>query len=68
MENRELNKKLLNKQKWLKLEMTRVKLSPEQAVLSCCDFGIRAGVTPALLTKQCNAGLCLGSVTFSVSS
>jgi|GEM_PF-2414054 len=45
MENRELNKKLLNKQKWLKLEMTRVKLSPEQAVLSCCIIVQRAFVT-----------------------
>ena len=32
-----MKKKKSSKQKWQKPELTRVKLNPEQAVLSCCD-------------------------------
>ena len=51
--------------KWIKLELTRVKLNPEQAVLSCCDFVERAVVLT--LGQQC-LGVCGGSVWEDASS
>jgi len=37
------NKKC-RKLKWLKPEIFKIKLNPEQAVLSCCDVTVRAGL------------------------
>ncbi|MDD4294631.1 MAG: hypothetical protein PHP69_03855 [Candidatus Omnitrophica bacterium] len=39
-------------QKWIKPEITRVKLNPEQAILSCCDSGLR-GATSVSGGIQC---------------
>ncbi|MDD4295325.1 MAG: hypothetical protein PHP69_07455 [Candidatus Omnitrophica bacterium] len=32
-----MQKKISNKLKWIKAEMVRVELNPDQAVLSCCS-------------------------------
>ncbi|MDD4294628.1 MAG: hypothetical protein PHP69_03840 [Candidatus Omnitrophica bacterium] len=43
-------KKVTKKKKWLGLEVTKVKLNPDQAVLSCCE-----SVAKALIAgDQCN--------------
>ncbi|MDD5081069.1 MAG: hypothetical protein PHC58_03630 [Candidatus Omnitrophica bacterium] len=39
-----MKKDFNNKQKWQKPEITKIKLNPEQAVLSCCDLTLRAAV------------------------
>ncbi|MDD4294633.1 MAG: hypothetical protein PHP69_03865 [Candidatus Omnitrophica bacterium] len=44
-----MKKKKSSKQKWQKPELTRVKLNPEQAVLSCCDLTGRGQVTSNFL-------------------
>ncbi|MDD4295227.1 MAG: hypothetical protein PHP69_06930 [Candidatus Omnitrophica bacterium] len=54
------------KQKWQKPEMTRIKLNPEQAVLSCCDAGQKLIITELTgIMFQCmtesQAGNCGGS-------
>lgn len=43
------------KDKWVKSEIIKIKLNPEQAVLSCCS-GI--GKLNALITTQCRKGIC----------
>lgn len=30
--------------KWISLRIIKIKLNPEQAVLSCCDATVRAGL------------------------
>ncbi|MDD5441210.1 MAG: hypothetical protein PHZ27_03260 [Candidatus Omnitrophica bacterium] len=44
-------KRKSTKQKWLNPEMTRVKLNPEQAVLSCCDVVARALTSTITFTR-----------------
>lgn len=39
------NINMMNKKAWKKMEITRVKLNPEQAVLSCCDVSVKGRVT-----------------------
>jgi len=45
------------KQKWSKFIITKIKLNPEQAVLSCCNFSSKAGVTGSI---QCYPGMICG--------
>ncbi|MDD4294534.1 MAG: hypothetical protein PHP69_03350 [Candidatus Omnitrophica bacterium] len=37
-----MKKQANKKQKWSKFIITKIKLNPEQAVLSCCDTSVRA--------------------------
>ncbi|MDD4295327.1 MAG: hypothetical protein PHP69_07465 [Candidatus Omnitrophica bacterium] len=39
---RKIDTKRTTKQTWIKLEITKIKLKPEQAVLSCCNMFVRA--------------------------
>jgi len=46
--------KATNKLKWIKPELTRVALNPEQAVLSCCNILYRGQVNSTVTTLvQC---------------
>jgi hypothetical protein len=50
------------KDKWVKSEITKIKLNPEQAVLSCCDSMLRVDVlTLARATAQCLRVTCAGT-------
>lgn len=46
--------------KWIKAEITKIRLSPEQAVLSCCDNTIRIQIAGPSSSAQC-VGTCTGS-------
>ena len=49
--------KATNKLKWIKPELTRVALNPEQAVLSCCDAVVRGVQMVAFpYLEQCFSG------------
>jgi hypothetical protein len=61
-------KRKSTKQKWLNPEMTRVKLNPEQGVLSCCDNTGR-GLQATELTMQCTDLIgCTGTVPDGLAS
>ena len=46
-------KKQIKKKKFINMEITRVKMNPEQAVLTCCSAsGVRGAVTMTA-THQC---------------
>ena len=51
----------MKKKKWLKSEIIKIKLSPEQAILSCCNITNRGpvGGPGSLTTIQCRSSLCL---------
>ena len=46
------------KMKWITMEITRVKLNPEQAVLSCCDADNRLKYTTQAGGVQCYVPVC----------
>ncbi|MDD4294186.1 MAG: hypothetical protein PHP69_01575 [Candidatus Omnitrophica bacterium] len=46
--------------KWANFQIIKISLNPEQAVLSCCDTSIKAGITTPF-DFQCNPGFCAGS-------
>lgn len=48
-----------SKKKWVAIEITKVKLNPEQAVLACCN-ALRTAVVPHVLSTQCGAGVNCG--------
>ncbi|MDD5081608.1 MAG: hypothetical protein PHC58_06435 [Candidatus Omnitrophica bacterium] len=48
------------KKKWIKTEVTKIRLSPEQAVLSCCDNTARIQIIGPASSAQC-VGTCTGS-------
>ena len=54
-ENIEIRKMI--RRSWVKLEITKVKLNPEQAVLSCCDAVVRGVQMVAFpYLEQCFSG------------
>jgi hypothetical protein len=67
---REQNKS--GKQNWLNPEITKIKLNPEQAVLSCCDAVYRDAVSVSFGPSgtQCNGvpNACLVISGSSISS
>ncbi|MFA7115329.1 MAG: hypothetical protein WC214_07735 [Candidatus Omnitrophota bacterium] len=64
-ERSELGK--FNEQNWQKIEITKIKLNPEQAVLSCCDSVNRQLIfTPTF--RQCFSGGACAAATLSVAS
>jgi hypothetical protein len=50
-----MNNKISKRKVWAGIEVTRIKISPEQAVLSCCEVVYRGETFPAN-TTQCGAG------------
>ncbi|MDD4295146.1 MAG: hypothetical protein PHP69_06505 [Candidatus Omnitrophica bacterium] len=50
-----MNKKTIKNKKWITPEIIRIKLNPEQAVLSCCDNVSKAIIT-AQVANQCRPG------------
>ena len=44
-------KAVVKKKKFINMEITRVKMNPEQAVLTCCDAVHRDAINA---TKQCH--------------
>jgi len=58
------NKKQKKKKLFHCMEITRVKLNPEQAVLACCDAGGKSYGAGA----QCDFAACNGGGPFSGSS
>ena len=44
---------LSSKKKWIDMEITRVKLNPEQAVLACCNTNGNKVATSALNCNGC---------------
>ena len=67
------SKKLNKKKNWIIPEVSRIKLNPEQAVLSCCDNSNKIMVTTTAMTtvnpsvQQC-LWLCYLSATHGSSS
>ena len=57
------------KKKFINMEITRVAMNPEQAVLSCCDSELRAMVY-GTMTLQCVVGPACSSASsdFATSS
>ncbi|MDD5070846.1 MAG: hypothetical protein PHV17_08975 [Candidatus Omnitrophica bacterium] len=57
----------LKKQKRLfeVMVVARIKLNPEQAVLSCCDSALKVEVASPL---QCHALVCTGATNLNTSS
>ncbi|MFA7115011.1 MAG: hypothetical protein WC214_06080 [Candidatus Omnitrophota bacterium] len=53
-----MRKKRAILKKWCKTEIARVKLNPEQAVLSCCDSILR-NATSVTFTA-CSSPICTG--------
>jgi len=60
-----LGKRLRKKRLFKLMEVTRVKLNPEQAVLSCCDSAIKVEVMSPL---QCHALVCTGATNLNNNS
>ena len=58
-------KKQIKKKKFINMEITRVKMNPEQAVLSCCDATQRDGVDAP---SQCIYSRCVNDLNTSISS
>ena len=60
-----------NKKKlpWVSMQMYRVPLNPEQAVLTCCDVTLRAviGLIPSAQCVSTASGLC-GAPSSAISS
>jgi len=71
---RKNNKEPKKKLKWKPIEITRVKLSPEQAVLACCDsvtkgkFQSFTDADGVPRTNQCTPETCPGSGPGQLSS
>ena len=67
-------KKQIKKKKFINMEITRVKMNPEQAVLSCCSLaGGRGVVEVATPQIQCWGGdngdcVVVTGTTYSASS
>jgi len=61
--DREGKKKI--KKQYVSMEITRINLNPEQAVLSCCDSGGRDQIT--MIITQCGLTAC-GSAPQELSS
>ncbi|MDD4294298.1 MAG: hypothetical protein PHP69_02160 [Candidatus Omnitrophica bacterium] len=59
-----MKRKNTNRQRWIKPELIQIKLNPEQAVLSCCDFSVRgmntAGELWYIPSGQCWKVGCFG--------
>ncbi|MDD5081070.1 MAG: hypothetical protein PHC58_03635 [Candidatus Omnitrophica bacterium] len=65
-----MKKKQIRKQKWLKSEIIKIKLNPEQTVLSCCDSVNRAMFTTFASLRFCSgpySARC-GTLAYDVSS
>jgi len=60
-------KRKTNKKKWKDFEITRVRLNPEQAVLSCCSGAGSKGMRGIVSRMQCVNG-CPASSASGVSS
>lgn len=54
--------KSIKKQEWLNPEMIKIKLNPEQAVLSCCDLSERAAVVISP-SRQCMGMTCRATLS-----
>ncbi|MDD5441617.1 MAG: hypothetical protein PHZ27_05365, partial [Candidatus Omnitrophica bacterium] len=56
-----MKKSSIENKKWITPEIIRIKLSPEQAILSCCNITNRGpvGGPGSLTTIQCRSSLCL---------
>ncbi|MDD4295324.1 MAG: hypothetical protein PHP69_07450 [Candidatus Omnitrophica bacterium] len=60
-----MKKKQIPPKKWVKTEVVRIKLNPEQAVLSCCDSQDKRNT---LGGTQCSTGNCGTGGSLSASS
>ncbi|MFA7115546.1 MAG: hypothetical protein WC214_08835 [Candidatus Omnitrophota bacterium] len=56
------------KRNWSKLELMKIKLNPEQAVLSCCDNTSKNAYIGGSLPGQCAVGGCGGAGSTGPSS
>jgi len=54
-----IEKRLIKKLTWIKLELSRIKLNPDQAVLSCCELSSRGVALSSMPSMQCLIGLCI---------
>ncbi|MDD4294338.1 MAG: hypothetical protein PHP69_02365 [Candidatus Omnitrophica bacterium] len=64
-----MKKEIVNKNKWFKPEISKIKLNPEQAILSCCDALTRVAVVAPWNLTQCeNAVTQCGTYSESVAS
>ncbi|MDD4295083.1 MAG: hypothetical protein PHP69_06190 [Candidatus Omnitrophica bacterium] len=59
IDNKEKTK--IIRKKWLKPELTKIRLNPEQAVLSCCQAGER-GWNSSVFDNQCLITCTAGTV------
>lgn len=48
----------MEKKKWVDFEITKVKLNPEQAVLSCCESVSKPAVGGGGENYQCDNAYC----------
>jgi len=55
------------KKKYILMEIVRVKLNPEQAVLSCCESGGRGQIAVTPTNFQCSGGTCPAETTITSS-
>ncbi|MFA7114537.1 MAG: hypothetical protein WC214_03635 [Candidatus Omnitrophota bacterium] len=61
-----MNKKTIKNKKWITPEIIRIKLNPEQAVLSCCDSSLKIAIYSEI---QCmTLTVCGGSMEGHLSS
>ncbi|MDD5081583.1 MAG: hypothetical protein PHZ27_05645 [Candidatus Omnitrophica bacterium] len=57
-----------NRKNWSNPELIKIKLNPEQAVLSCCDNTSRNAYIGGSLPGQCAVGGCGGAGSAGPSS
>ncbi|MDD4294900.1 MAG: hypothetical protein PHP69_05250 [Candidatus Omnitrophica bacterium] len=54
--------------KWAKPELIKIRLNPEQAILSCCDFVERVQVLETFSTQCLTMGECTAGLAAAMSS